>query len=268
MTEISAEQFFGLAQQGDLDAMSQWLNLQLKDLTVQIADLTQKQDRLQISVEAIDIPEQSAVVSLLQAAIQSLGLSTVNNLAIYGQKVGQELPFWMDQCSIAPDSLSHSTHVDGLSLSIEKQNGVIPEKDKTQDRPAEISGKGAEIMERYASGVRDFTGLDLSEIELPDVNLNLANLKESKLIWANLQGATLWQANLSSTKLRHINLGGANLYAANLQGADLQGANLKGANLSCADLRGANLTEADLTDANLKNAKIQRVIMPDGTLLD
>ncbi len=88
-----------------------------------------------------------------------------------------------------------------------------------------------ELLKRYATGDRDFTG---------------ANLARVKLIGANLVGAKLWGANLS----------GANLAKAKLWGANLCGASLVRANLTRANLCGANLVEANLRQAKLKYTKL------------
>lgn len=125
-----------------------------------------------------------------------------------------------------------------------------------------------DFLARYAAGEREFTNINLSETDLSGVNLTLANLHHAELIWSNLKGANLYHINLSRAKLRHANLSGVTLRSSNLQGADFLNANLKGADLSWSNLNGANLTGADLTDANFNNAILERVILPDGTLLD
>jgi Pentapeptide repeats (8 copies) len=158
------------------------------------------------------------------------------------------------------------------------ENGAVPEKDiesfttPEQSLLPEISEERAkavkDFLARYAAGERDFAKINLNETNLSGVNLTLANLQASELIWTNLEKANLYHINLSSAKLRHANLSGAMLRSSNLQGTDFLNANLRGADLSWSNLNGANLTGADLTDANLKNAILERVILPDGTLLD
>jgi hypothetical protein len=125
-----------------------------------------------------------------------------------------------------------------------------------------------DFLARYAAGERNFAKINLNEADLSRVNLTLANLHLAELVWTNLTEANLYHIDLSSAKLRHANLSGAMLRSSNLQGTDFLNANLRGADLSWSNLNGANLTGADLTDANLKNAILERVILPDGTLLD
>ncbi len=73
-----------------------------------------------------------------------------------------------------------------------------------------------ELLEEYASGVRNFAGV-------------------------NLNGFCLYRANL-----QEINLQSANLIGANLSGADLTGAHLKLANLHKANLSRETLLEIEL----------------------
>ncbi len=126
----------------------------------------------------------------------------------------------------------------------------------------------ADFLARYAAGEREFASINLSEANLSGVNLTLADLHNSEFIWTNFKEASLYHVNLSGAKLRHADLSGAKLRSSNLQGTDFLNANLRGADLSWSNLNGANLTGADLTDANLSNAILERVILPDGTLLD
>lgn len=88
-----------------------------------------------------------------------------------------------------------------------------------------------ELLKRYAAGEREFTGIDLSEVDLSGVNL---------------AGADLSGANLLGTDLSVANLSGVNLSNAKLDLANLTGANLEGANVTSASILAANLTNVNL----------------------
>ncbi|MGB7415170.1 MAG: pentapeptide repeat-containing protein [Thermosynechococcaceae cyanobacterium] len=274
------EQLLDRAKIGDLDALQQVLNHDLKSHSVQIHDIDVRRDCLQISLESTGIPSQTAVVPLLQKAVGRLQMSNIHTLEVYGHTVGNELPHWMQQIDLQPltDELivpDQMTVISALpsaqdAVEISKPVSVFPTKNLSQ-KPTiavEYSPVIEQLIQDYTAGNRDFQRSNFSEMELPGINLTLADLQESEFIWANLSEASLGHANLTSAKLRHANLSNANLQGTNLQGADLQGANLSGANLSWAKLRGVNFTGADLTDANLLNANLERVTMPDGTYLD
>ncbi len=113
-----------------------------------------------------------------------------------------------------------------------------------------------ELLKKYASGERDFVGLNLCEVNLSRVNLSGANLSNAILSIANLSGANLSGTNLAGAKLNVTRLSGANLSKANLNGAILNVANLVRANLSDAELIQASLIRAELIRAELSRANL------------
>ncbi len=104
--------------------------------------------------------------------------------------------------------------------------------------------------------VPDFTGADLSELNLAGANLAKADLSGARLAGANLSGANLARAKLFRADLSQTDLSRATLFKANLSQADLAGANLNGADLSGAFLIRANLSGASLIGACLKGANL------------
>ena len=131
------------------------------------------------------------------------------------------------------------------------------------------------VLTDYRKGRKDFACQDLSELELPKVDLSGVIFREAKLSKTNLQGANLFQANFSLANLqwanlRDANLGRAffncaNLEAADLRGADLRFAHISNTNLRAANLSGANLTGASITEEQLKQAKTNwTTIFPNG----
>jgi uncharacterized protein YjbI with pentapeptide repeats len=128
-----------------------------------------------------------------------------------------------------------------------------------------------ELLEQYAAGVINFTGINLSEANLSGVKLSGVNLSLSDLSIVNFSGANLDGANLSHVKLNVARLRGASLERAILNHSSLNVANLIRANLTNAQLRKAslvraeliraNLTSADLFQANLKNADLREATL-------
>jgi|GEM_PF-3511470 len=140
------------------------------------------------------------------------------------------------------------------------EDGVLDEEAKprcvpTASRRARQEAVIAFVEIERGRGVEtDLSGVDLSHLFLPRINLEKADLREANLqeadLWeANLQGADLEAANLKWTILRDADLQDANLGRANLQGV-----NLLWANLARADLRGAFLGNASVGEANLQGA--------------
>lgn len=115
-----------------------------------------------------------------------------------------------------------------------------------------------ELIQRYALGQRDFSGLDLSAANLSQLNLTGVDFSRTLLRGANLQRTDLSFANLCGAHLEKADLTDASLFHANLRRARLDEANLQG-----ADLRSANLTNAKLFGANLSDADLWAAVMPD-----
>jgi uncharacterized protein YjbI with pentapeptide repeats len=137
----------------------------------------------------------------------------------------------------------------------------------------------------------DFSGADLSDLDLRCVQMagasfRRATLCRSDLAWALLTGvsfeeanlseahlgdATLRRGNLANTMLTGTVFSGADLTLSNLSGArgerisfrrtNLSEANLSGVDFLWADFNSANLTAANLTAAKLQHAKLEAVLM-------
>ncbi|HHX5114180.1 pentapeptide repeat-containing protein [Listeria monocytogenes] len=81
---------------------------------------------------------------------------------------------------------------------------------------------------------------DLSNADLKNTNLRLADLRGAYLSNANLRGANLRFADISNANLSNANLSNANLSIADLSNANLYNANLRGTDLSDANLNWVN----------------------------
>ncbi len=156
---------------------------------------------------------------------------------------------------------------------------------------------GPEIWNQWRAENPQPDKLDLTQVNLSGANLRETDLNQASLIGANLSGADLSKAKLYAACLREANLSGATLTGAILNGAVLTLADLSGANLNCADLRSAtflihdplykiyrsqydlillamrkhfslkaDLMEANLHKADLTLARLQEVILKQANL--
>lgn len=122
-----------------------------------------------------------------------------------------------------------------------------------------------ELLERYATGERDFRGITLYKANLIKVNLSgadfsNANLSDSYLIAANLkncvfQKTCLEGVDLTSAVLVRADLGNDNLTSSRLIGSNCREANftnvaLHNSFIDSACFHGANLTGAHLVSAS------------------
>ncbi|XP_031658950.1 BTB/POZ domain-containing protein KCTD9 isoform X4 [Oncorhynchus kisutch] len=122
----------------------------------------------------------------------------------------------------------------------------------------------------------NFSGADLSRLDLRYINFKMANLRAVNLTHANLSGANLERADLSSACLDGANLQGVKMLCSNAEGASLRGcnfedpagvkANMEGANLKGVDMEGSQMTGINLRVATLKNAKLKNCNLRGATL--
>jgi uncharacterized protein YjbI with pentapeptide repeats len=136
----------------------------------------------------------------------------------------------------------------------------------------ESSDTAASLLQAYAQGERNFSGINLNECSLSGaklphislqgatlkvVNLSNANLSHSDLRQAVLNVSRLSGANLSQSQLQQAQLNVANLIRAVLVGADLSQASLVRAELLRADLSNANLGGTNFQEADLREARLR-----------
>ena len=109
--------------------------------------------------------------------------------------------------------------------------------------------------ENNPNEVPDLSKADIRGCKLQKINLNNANLKETKLQYSNLYEANLEKADLSKAKLLETNLQSAKLKNADLSGAGLLESNLQFTDLENAKFKGAQFNEGTIfNQTNLKGA--------------
>jgi uncharacterized protein YjbI with pentapeptide repeats len=159
-----------------------------------------------------------------------------------------------------------------------------------------------ELLERYATGERDFKGITIwaanfINADLRGIDLSGSNLKRVQMIAANLEGANLsgcildagdftsatlrrsnfqkailggarligancLEANFSETQMYRAFLDGANFMRGNLRNGDLGATSILGTSFINADMRGVNLDEAR-GSANFTGSNLSEAIIPE-----
>ena len=112
----------------------------------------------------------------------------------------------------------------------------------------------SQLLDDYALGERNFSGIDLSRASLKGVSLPGIDFVEAVLKGADLQESNLQKAELMDAIFEGANLSGADLSNANLEGANLAHADLSQALLVATNLKGVNLQGTNLSGALLQNA--------------
>lgn len=132
-----------------------------------------------------------------------------------------------------------------------RQLWAIVKKPQRIDNPARI-----EALQELVKAQNSLARIDLSYVNLSNVDFGGADLSRAILLNADLNGANLSGANLSRTSLINGNLSGADISSADLANAKLMNANLSNAKLMNADLTNADLSNAKLSSANLNGATL------------
>ncbi|CAH1240593.1 KCTD9 [Branchiostoma lanceolatum] len=122
----------------------------------------------------------------------------------------------------------------------------------------------------------NFSGADLSKLDLRYINFKQANFHNADLSGANLASCSLERADLSKAVLEGANLQGVKMVCANLEGAamrgcnfedptglraNMEGCNMKGVDLECSQMGGVNLRVATLKNASLQNCNLRGAIL-------
>ena len=158
---------------------------------------------------------------------------------------------------------------------VETLEGILEER--FQDVLFDILQMTDAVKSKYKSEIvvnnpeKDYSGENLSKINLTKVDLHGRNFVNSDLSGADLSYSNLNSSDLSRANLRGTILCDADLREADLTDTDLSNANLSGADLSGANLRGAilcnaDLSEADLSDTDLCNANLNGVNLHEANL--
>ncbi len=126
-------------------------------------------------------------------------------------------------------------------------------------------------------GADDWTGVDLSNLDLRGADLRGAFLESTDLRNADLRGANLTDAVLAHADLRGANLEACQLVGANLGSTQLEGARFNGAiaskvilmraNATRATFRGAHLDDVDFMETLLEGADLSDAALPGVTFM-
>ena len=107
----------------------------------------------------------------------------------------------------------------------------------------------------------NLSNTDLTDANLSSADLRNANLSKSRLEGADLSRAFLAGADFTEVLMSHADLSEAMLPAVELSNADLSASILSEAHIAYSNLSGANLTGVNLSGAVLWEAKLPGVVL-------
>ncbi|NJM95143.1 MAG: hypothetical protein HC792_01510 [Acaryochloridaceae cyanobacterium CSU_5_19] len=91
-----------LAQQGDQAALSKILNQVLHLHRSQVVEIEIKAPGIKLSIESQTVPDQQQILPLIKQRLNQLQPEGISSVTVYGQQVGRELPFWMEEMALQP----------------------------------------------------------------------------------------------------------------------------------------------------------------------
>jgi uncharacterized protein (DUF697 family) len=96
---MSQTNLLALAKQGDANAIAALMNrsLQPKGIT---AKVSRKDSFLQVMLEAASVPNQQALANLVHQGIVKLEPNSINQIRVYGRKVGEDFPDWQQDFAL------------------------------------------------------------------------------------------------------------------------------------------------------------------------
>ncbi|CAG8512541.1 37157_t:CDS:1 [Gigaspora margarita] len=171
-----------------------------------------------------------------------------------------------DKSPETPLNKSLITSEPAIQQFLAEQIENMPEQKKSMTDFIKSSKNSEDILIASANAItvlsrlpRTIRQIDLNDISVPRADLRNRDfseleLKRANLDYVNFQDAKLQGAKLEGTSLQNAKLQYSNLEKAILQDANLSGSNLSGANLQNSDIQGANFHEAYLKDVNFKGA--------------
>lgn len=176
---------------------------------------------------------------------------------------------------VNPEGILEEAKFFGLTSLIETLEDMI-ERDQLPDDSTPLTRR--DLVLRLLSTPFDkdkelrcqgmnFTGANLSKLDLRHINFKYAILKHSNLTGANLSFCNFERADLCKATIDSASLIGVKMLCANLEATSMRGcyfedpagtrANMEGALMKNVDLEGSHMAGVNLRVATLKNANLQ-----------
>jgi len=177
--------------------------------------------------------------------------------------------------SVNPEGILEEAKFFGLTSLIETLEDMI-EREQLPDDNTPITRR--DLVLRLLSTPFDkdkelrcqgmnFTGANLSKLDLRHINFKYAILKNSNLTGANLSYCNFERADLCKATVDSATFIGVKMLCANLEATSMRGcyfedpagtrANMEGALMKNVDLEGSHMAGVNLRVATLKNANLQ-----------
>jgi len=189
--------------------------------------------------------------------------------------------------SVNPLGVLEEARFFGLTCVVEAlEEAVSADVDPTGDSPFHRRDVVQALMTTSVVSELRFQGVNFSGADLSKLDLRHINFRFAKLVGADLKGANLAHCNLERADMTNCNLDGATLFGAKMvcavcEGAsmkgcnfedpagsrtNMEGSNMKGCNLEGSAMANVNLRVANLRNANLQNCDLRSAVLAGADL--
>lgn len=210
-----------------------------------------------------------------QSAVDETGAYLIDRSPMYFEPILNYLRYGqlvLDK-NVSPEGVLEEAKFFGLTSLMEQLEDIIEREQPPDDNtPVTRRELAMALMvtptnkELRCQGV-NFTGANLSKLDLRYINFKYAILRKANLSGANLSYCNFERADLCGTTLDSANLLGVRFLCANMEGASMRGcnfedpagsrANMEGALMKNVILEGSHMAGVNLRVATLKNANLQ-----------
>ncbi|KAK6174537.1 hypothetical protein SNE40_017793 [Patella caerulea] len=210
-----------------------------------------------------------------KSSVDENGAYLIDRSAIYFEPI---INYLRHNClvldkNINPYGVLEEAQFFGLTSLIDQLEEIIemnqPANDETPITRRELVLKllGTSTNTELRCQGMNFTGANLTKLDLRNINFKYAVLHKANLTGANLACCNFERADLSKAVFDSANLLGVKMLCANLEGSSLKGcnfedpagsrANMEGAHMKSVNLEGSHMAGVNLRVATLKNANLQ-----------
>lgn len=137
-----------------------------------------------------------------------------------------------EEIDVVTEETENSTAFNNSEFQIERimwiANRLYAAEEDNQDIPVSAE----EFWQRYKTGERDFTGINLAGVDLSGKTLSRVNLTQANFKNANLKGISITSGQLDSANFQDVDISNSSLSNCTLNEANFYNANLENIKLN------------------------------------
>jgi hypothetical protein len=130
-----------LAQQGDINALITLMNRSLRHQGITVK-ASFKDNCLKVLFESAEIPDKHATIAKIIRGIKQLEVRSITTLKVYGKKLDEKKPSWVEQVAIEPLEL---TATNASNVPERNQPQVVADETGVNTAPVQLTSRLPEV---------------------------------------------------------------------------------------------------------------------------